>query len=727
MRSADEALFDAFGKRLTDEGVSIIEPFVGTGTFITRLLQLGLIRPEDLERKYKHELFANEIVLLSYYIAAINIETVYAETAQAAGLQTEYEPFEGMVLTDTFQLSESAGQLDVPAFQANSERAKRELAQDIQVVVMNPPYSAGQTSANDNNANEKYPVLDASIADSYAKLSTATLKNSLYDSYIRGIRWASNRINGNGVVAFVSNGSFIDGNTADGIRNSFVNEFSTIYVYNLRGNARTSGETRRREAGNVFGEGTRTQVAICILVKNVDHIGSAILNYRDIGDYLSREEKLDILTSEVSLRGTAWEQIVPNVSGDWINQRDERYDTYQPIGDKATKGKPHTPAIFRIFSGGAKTNRDDWVYNYSKDNLQRNIKKFISFYNNLREENESPYSASPQEISWTRSLLSNFHKGIEVTYEESSIRDSIYRPYAKLKSYTDAKLIEFPGQLQKIFPTLDYPNLAIGYVGRGSTKNFSCLVVNIRPDYELISKAQWISLYTYEPLPEGELPLNPEGEVVDGYICRENITDFTLKSYQEFYEDSAITKEDIFYYVYALLHQPEYREQYKADLAKMLPRIPKVNGFADYAKIGRELANLHVNYEAAEPYEEVEKITGSVPADSEAQYDFYAVKKMRFGAKKDQAKIIFNEHVTLTDIPEEAYEYQVNGRSAVEWIMESYQLKTHKASQITNDPNDYSREVENPRYILDLLKRIITVSLETQKLVASLPKLEIIE
>ncbi|MDO4252233.1 MAG: DEAD/DEAH box helicase family protein [Rothia sp. (in: high G+C Gram-positive bacteria)] len=726
LRSADEALLDAFGKRLTDEGVSIIEPFVGTGTFITRLLQLGLISPEDLQRKYKRELFANEIVLLSYYIAAINIETVYAETAQAAGLEVDYEPFEGMVLTDTFQLSESAGQLDVPVFKANSERAKRELEQDIQVVVMNPPYSAGQSSANDNNANDKYPVLDASIAQSYAKLSTATLKNSLYDSYIRAIRWASNRINGNGVVAFVSNGSFIDGNTADGIRKTFMDEFATIYVYNLRGNQRTSGETSRREGGKIFGSGSRTQVAICILVKKADHEGPAVLNYRDIGDYLSREEKLDIIENEGSIRGTDWEQIIPNEAGDWINQRDERYDSFQPIGDKATKGKPDTPGIFQNYSNGLKTNRDDWVYSFSKAQIINNTTRLFDTYINLLQENQDPYSATSAEISWSPGLLSQFKRKKEINRNEGRIQPSQYRPYCKQFVYFSAELNERRGQLPKLFPTPTHPNLGITLPGPGSAGEFYCLVADILPALGVATSLQTFTLYSYELLPEGELPLGADGEIIDGYVRHENITDSTLKSYQDFYEDSSITKEDIFYYIYALLHHPEYREQYRADLAKMLPRIPKVAGFSDFARIGRELADLHLRYEEVEPYAVQEKLSANVPEDEAKQYEYFSVKKMRFATKKDKSTIIFNQNITLSGIPREVYEYRLMGnKSAIEWIIDRYQVRLDKASQITNDPNDYSRELGNPRYILDLLKRIITVSLETQKLIATLPKLTI--
>ena len=526
------------------------------------------------------------------------------------------------------------------------------------------------------------------------------------------------------MVAFVSNGSFIDGNTADGIRKTFMDEFATIYVYNLRGNQRTSGETSRREGGKIFGSGSRAQIAICILVKKAGHEGSAVLKYRDIGDYLSREEKLDILSAEGSIAGTAWEEIVPNASGDWINQRDERYDEFQPIGDKATKGKPDTPGIFQNYSLGLNTNRDAWVYNFSRSSLEENVSRMIENFNHQYANGIK--NLDPTHISWSSSLESTYKRKVQIYFDRNQIVSALYRPFAKQLIYFDQFLNHRQGQLPKLFPTPNHPNLAIALsIVKG--KEFSSLVIDSLPDLHLIGDAQIFALYSYEPLPEGELPLDADGEIVGDYVRRENITDATLTSYREYYENPSITKEDIFYYIYALLHHPEYREQYKSDLAKMLPRVPKVEGFAEYSRIGRELAELHLNYEDVAPYTVEEKLSGDLPENEVAQYDFFAVEKMRFGPKKDKSIIVFNQNVTLSGIPEAAYEYQVNGRSAIEWIIESYQVKTHKASQITNDPNDYSREVGNPRYILDLLKRIITVSLETQKLVDALPTLEIAE
>lgn len=727
LRSADVALRESFGKSLSDEGVSIIEPFVGTGTFITRLLQLGLIRPEDLERKYTRELFANEIVLLSYYIAAINIEMVYGEVAKEHGLGAEYVPFNGMVLTDTFQLSESSHHLNLPAFRANSERAERELEQDIRVIVMNPPYSSGQNSANDNNQNEKYPKLDERIAETYVKHSSGTNKNSIYDSYIRAIRWASDRVKDSGVIAFVSNGSFIDGNAADGLRKCLVGEFSKLYVYNLRGNARTSGETRKREAGNVFGGGSRTPVTICVLVKDPSHTGEAVLHYRDIGDYLSREEKLDIISQEGSIAHTEWEVIVPNEAADWINQRDEKYDTYQPIGDKATKGKPNTPGVFQLYSNGLKSNRDPWVYNFSARAVEENVRRMIEFYNSqIGVENPD---MDPTKVAWNRSLLAFRAQGRVLAFEQESMRNSLYRPFCKQTAYFNRELNDMVYQLPKLFPTPAHENVAI-IASIAGAKDFSVLITDTLPDLHLVGDAQTFSLYTYEPVVEDDGGLNLNlggGEVVDGYTRKENITDATLAAYRSTYGDEGIAKEDIFYYIYALLHHPEYREKYAADLKKMLPRIPLAKGFWEYSRVGRALAELHLGYESVEPYPLDEVASSPAPEGLEERFEFYRVQKLQFGPKKDKTRIKYNGHLTLKGIPEEANEYQVNGRSALEWVIDRYQVKTDKKSLITNDPNDYCRAVNNPRYIVDLIKRLVTVSLETQKLVGSLPRFEVLE
>lgn len=723
LRSADAALRLEFGKSLSDEGVSILEPFVGTGTFVTRLLQSGLIKPEDLHRKYTQELFANEIVLLSYYIAAINIETVFAEEANKHGLDHGYVPFDGIALTDTFQLNESDGAFDSVVFPENSERVQRQKNQDIRVIVMNPPYSSGQTDANDNNQNQKYPVLDGSIANTYAKLSTATNKNNLYDSYIRGIRWASNRIKDDGVIAFVSNGSFIDLPTTDGIRKAFAKEFSRIFIYNLRGNQRLSGEASRKEGGKIFGSGARTPIAIAILIKNSASTGPADVQYRDIGDYLSREQKLDILEIEQSLEGTAWETITPNEHGDWAEHRDENYGTYQPLGDKTTKGKSTTPAIFEVYSRGVATSRDAWCYNYSRREVSSNIQRMIDFYNFQLGSAEVNYDST--KISWNRSLLADLKAGKSHVYRDEAIVTATYRPFTKQSMYFDRSLNDMIYQVHKILPSASCSNLVIGITGTGAQKPFSSLITRNVFDLHMQHTGQGFPLYTYEPISaeaQGDL-FESEGVVVDGYRRKDNITDTTLTSYREFYEAPRISKEDIFYYVYGLLHSPVYKAKYKTDLAKMLPRIPKTNDFWGFSDGGRKLAELHLDYETVDPYPLDEIIEG---ASSVGDCD-YRVTKLSFGTRKDRSRIIYNRNITLAGIPEEAYDYQVNGKSALEWIIDRYQITTNKDSQIVNDPNEYCREVGNPRYIIDLIKRVVTVSVESMRIVAKLPALEVTE
>lgn len=728
LRSADAALRLEFGKSLSDDGVSILEPFVGTGTFVTRLLQSGLIKPEDLHRKYTQELFANEIVLLSYYIAAINIESVFAEESARHGLDHGYVPFDGIALTDTFQLNESDGAFESGGFfPENSERVKRQKNQDIRVIVMNPPYSSGQTSANDDNQNQTYPVLDASIAATYAKLSQGTNKNSLYDSYIRAIRWASNRINGDGVIAFVSNGSFIDGNTAAGIRKTLASEFSRIFVYNLRGNARTSGEQRRKESGNVFKEGSRTQVAVAIFIKNTTHTEPANIQYRDIGDYMSREQKLDILNIEQSLEGTEWETVVPNDHGDWINHRDDRYDKFQPIGEKSTKGNSKTAGIFKYYSRGLETGRDAWVYNFSSSELEKNLHKTIAAYN--ASVASGVKNLNPREISWTSTLDSAFNRRQQIDFDRSSLVEGIYRPFCRQFSYFNGDLIHRTAQLPKMFPTQKHPNFAICFPGPGAGAGLDGTPLMVDSLMDKTAQAlQMFSLHTYEPVPEGELAVPAESEFIfDGYRRKDNITDTTLTAYRGCYKDTTINKDDIFYYVYGLLYSPTYRNQYKSDLMKMLPRVPKVKDFWGFSQSGRQLAELHLNYETVEPFPLEEISVRSITGVSDEAFDFYRVNKMSFGARKDRSRIIYNAQITLAGIPKEAFNYQVNGKSALEWVLDRYQVITHKDSQISNDPNDYCREIGNPRYVVDLIKRIVTVSLGTNKVVGALPALDVLE
>ena len=765
IRSADDAMRTAFGQSLGGPGVAIIEPFAGTGTFVARLLQLGVIPPEALEHKYKNDIFANEFVLLSYYIASINIEQVYHQVRAEQGVDEGYVEFPGMTLTDTFQLHEGDGTITegFEGLAANNERAKAEKDSAITVIVMNPPYSAGQNSANDNNQNLAYPRLDERIAATYAAKSTGANKNSLYDSYFRALRWASDRIGERGVIAFVSNSSFVDGNSADGVRLSLQEEFSQIFIYDLKGNQRTSGERSRREGGKIFGSGSRTGVAITVLVKDPTHSGTAEIFYTEAEDYATRQEKLNQISAYGSIAGLsgadAFRSITPNQHGDWISSRDERFATFQEIGNKSLKGKESTPAIFRQFSRGLETGRDAWCYNSSYAVVLQNISRFIDTYN--AQINSGQQEFDEHQIKWSSSLDSAFKRKLSASLDTNKLQTAIYRPFCPHFVYFDSLLNHRTNQLPQIFPTSIHPNLCF-VVSQGDVAKIGPLMTDALPDLHLVGDSQAFPLYTWEPLSPtsgGEPDLfadlatasesradgaatassldfsRPIGDqipvILDGYRRVDNVTDATLASYREHYGDAGITKEDIFFYVYALLHHPEYRERYEDDLKKMLPHIPRAAGFHTYASVGRELAELHVNYERVEQHPAVhEEISLHSPEDPWERYRI-GTRKIRFPKQgrrdKDYTRLEYNDYVTLTGIPAEAQGYSISGRSPLEWIIDRYHVKTDKASGIVNNPNDFLREQGRPDAVVDLIKRLVTVSMRTQELLATLPALEIPE
>jgi predicted helicase len=725
--SVDAVLKSEFGVGLTAENVHVLDGFTGTGTYIVRLIQSGIIDDKDLPRKFRGELHANEIVLLAYYIAAINIEEAYH-----GRVKKDYEPFEGIVLTDTFQLSEGKGVFEDPNFQDNSERATKQNKRDIRVIIGNPPYSAGQRSQNDNNQNLNYPILDQRIANTYAEKSTSTNINSLYDSYIRAVRWASDRVKDKGIICFVSNAGFIDGNAMSGLRKCLTDEFAAIYCFNLRGNARTSGEQRRMEKGNVFGEGTRTPVAITLLVKNNEHKGKCQLYYHDIGDYLNREEKLKVITDFASIKSIPWAKLTPNKSHDWINQRDEAFAHFMPVGDKEDRGLLNSESMFVDYCRGMETARDAWSYNFSQKRLTNNMSAMATFYNSqvdtyMASLKKTPQIAleesidnDPKKISWTRNLKHSLSNGTKGSFDPKKVTVAIYRPFTKHHLYFDRHFLSVPGRHGEYFSKQDSENRAICITGIGSTKEFSALITKIIPDLEIVSKSQCFPLYTYQSAEKKPVELDLGDAAKDGR--RINVSDFALQEYCAAYSGAKIGKEDIFYYVYGILHSPEYKTRFSSDLGKMLPRIPFAEDFWAFSKAGRKLAEIHLNYETAKPHP-VKEQRDELGLDIARQYE---VQKMRFGKsgkEADKSVIQYNSHITLTGIPLAAYDYVVNGKPAIEWIMDRYQLTTDKDSGITNDPNDWAREHNAPKYILNLLKSIITVSLDTMKIVNSLPPL----
>jgi len=735
IRSVEHALREHFDTTLSAEGVHVLDGFTGTGTFVVRLLQSGLIEPQDLLRKYTSELHANEILLLAYYIAAINIEATFHQLH--AG---DYTPFEGIVLTDTFQLAEDTDSFSTALFPENHERLARQKDADIRIVLGNPPYSVGQTSQNDDNQNQSYPLLDARIQQTYVDTSTAGLSRTMYDSYIRAFRWASDRIGNEGIVCFVSNGGWLDSNSADGFRKVLADEYDNIYVYNLRGNQRTGGEQSKREGGKIFGAGSRNTVAITLLIRTGAERPCQVL-YHDIGDYLSREEKLRIV-AESDLSSLAWVPIKPNDHGDWLHQRDEDYGAYTAIGCKPRKGEPAATPIFDLYSFGVVTNRDAWCWSFSRAGLTANITRMTSFYEKQRAafEAASPSLSGklrrkavdgfvdndPTQISWTRGLKDNLSRGRAITLDPSKVVTGSYRPFCKQALVFDRDLNEVISQQLQIFPTPAHGNVGFTLTGASSHYEFSVIMTDSVPDLHLLDTGQFFPRYRYsEPAAAGDATLFQHGSAERERL--DNISEKVLSEFRSAFGDN-VAADDIFFYTYGLLHSPEYRERYAADLKRMLPRIPKVREFAEFADAGRQLSALHLGYEAVEPYPLVES---GAPELGTPPSDLYRVEKMRFGKgpgrTKDRTTIIYNPHITLSGIPEEAHRYMLGPKSAIEWIMDRYQVKTDKDSGIVNDPNDWCTEVSDPRYIVDLLKRIVTVSIETMSIVDSLPALDILD
>ena len=722
INSVEDILKKEFNRSLTDENVNILEPFVGTGTFISRLLQSGNIKAKDLERKYQKEIFANEIVLLAYYIATVNIENIYHDLNN----EKEYKEFKGICLTDTFQLGEDKeeSQLISNSFKENSERVKRQKNAPLQIIFGNPPYTIGQNSANDNAQNKKYPILDNRILETYSKESSAGLNKALYDAYIKAFRWATDRLNKNGgVIGFVTNGAWIDGTATSGFRKTIEKEFSSIYVFNLRGNARTSGEISRKEGGKIFGGGSRTPISISLLVKNPNEKREkAKIYYYDIGDYLTREEKLSKINDFKSIgsKKMDWQILNPNEEGDWINQRNDKFKDFIPLIDKDNKNNKET--FFTMSSNGVVTSRDSWVYSHSKINLEKKMKETIAFYNkeiekilNVRKKDknkaiEDIIDTNPKNISWSRALKkrADLYKFDE--FNKSDIVISLYRPFTKQYLYFNRFWNETPAQQDKF-----KKYLSIGTVGIGGNKDFSIIILNNIGDFQTLQNANFYPLYYIEENKNKLLFETFDG--IEEENKKDGISDYIFNLAKQKYS-TKITKEDIFYYVYGFLHNEDYKKEFEADLKKLIPRLPLVddyNTFKVYSDIGRELADLHLSYENIER-------DRNIIVEGEKTNNF-KLEKMRFTSKDKKDVIIFNSDIKITNIPLEAYDYQVNGKSAIEWIMERYAVTMNKDSQIENNPNLWCEENKNPRYILDLLLSVISLSIKTNELIKKLPKI----
>ncbi len=707
IHSVEYLMNKEFGKSLSEHGVHIIDGFTGTGTFIVRLLQSGVIKKGDLLYKYINDIHANEIVLLAYYIAAINIEETFHELSE----KKEYTPFDGIVLTDTFQLYDNKyenNEYILDTLEENNARANRQKELPITVCIGNPPYSVGQKSQNDNAQNLKYKNLDSAIANTYVKFSMAQSNKATYDAYIRAFRWATDRIEENGIISFITNGAYIDNKGMDGFRKCLLEEFSSIYVFNLRGNQRTSGEMSKKEGGKIFGSGSRTPVAITCLIKNKNKEKDGYIHYYDIGDYLTREQKLSIIKKFENVSNIEWKMIKPDQNNDWINKKSDKFGKFIPLINKEN-------SVFTISSSGVTTARDYWVYNFNKSSLLNNMNKMIDTYNmevkkNLMNINDIKNSVTKDEtkISWSRALLNSLRNGKEKYLDCNKVTEALYRPFCKEYFYYSLDFNECQYKTRRIFKEKN-PTIIIN--GTSSGKDFSCLMTDKVFNFHTLSTSMAFPLYYYDDTESNQTSFMINENKYDG------ISNWIYEKVIEKYENKSVAKEDVFYYVYGILHSKDYRETFKFDLKKSLPSIPLVDNYEDFIKFsksGKKLADLHLNYEKISPYKDCEIIKNN---------DNYKVIKMKFGKNKDKSIIQYNDNIIIKNIPSKAYEYVVNGKSAIEWIMERYAITTDKKSGIVNDPNDWCKEVNDEKYIFNLLLRIINVSVKTVDIINSLPKL----
>ncbi|MCQ2719521.1 DEAD/DEAH box helicase [Helicobacter pylori] len=710
LRATNGILKKHFNTDFNDQNITIFDPFTGTGSFIARLLskENNLISDEALKEKFLNHLFAFDIVLLSYYIALINI------TQAAQNRDSSLKNFKNIALTDSLDyLEEKNDKGVIPGFEdlkENQEIKTTMEKQNIRVIIGNPPYSAGSKSENDNNQNLTHPKLEKLVYETYGKNSTAKVGATTRDTLIQSIRMASDLLKDKGVVGFVVNGSFIDSKSADGFRKCVAQEFSRLYVLNLRGNARTSGEERKKQGDGIFDSGSRATVAIVFFVKDKSAPDNTIFYY-EVEDYLKREAKLNLLAGFENLESVPFKEITPNDKGDWINQREDAFDKLIPL--KRDKQLKIFDTIFDLNSNGVVSGRDPWVYNFSPKILTQSVQKCIDTYNadlkrfnvRFREAfkqrtegvksdklhkhlNDREITTDKTKIAWTRSLKKEFIKNENLPASGMErVRLSLYRPFNKQWLYWDKTWNEEQSQLPKIFPDKSAQNVVINT----TIRNFSALIGDAIPDCHFIGDANAYPLYYYDDL-------GNRYNAISGYA---------LNLFRRHYKDNTIVEEEIFYYIYAIFHHKGYLEKYKNSLAKEAPRIALSEDFKELSVLGKELGELHLNYESGEMHESV-KHNLLENAEIEGYYDVVQMKKDKKGDR-----IQYNHHITITQIPKKAFDYVVNGKSAIDWVIERYQKTMDKDSLIENNPNDYA----GGKYIFELLCRVITLSVKSVDLI----------
>ena len=695
--SVDVLLRKHFKLSFESRDVKVFDPFAGTGTFLTRLLESGLFA-NSLYKKYRYDLFANELILLAYYIATVNIETTYSSLQK----NSKYIPFTGISYTDTLRLNpryrvnktyrHEQSKIDDP-FRSAHERIKKQRGSHIHVIIGNPPYSAKQKNANDQNQNVAYPDLDVRIKQTYLKRSRVRQKASLYDSYVRSIRWASDRIGDTGIIALITNAGFLKSEAGAGIRASLVDEFDEIWCLDLRGDQNTQGETSKREGGKIFGQGSKSPTAITLLVKKKGGKYCDI-HYHDIGDYLSREEKLGIIRDAVSIRGIkSWTKINPDKHYDWLEQRGQAGDvfsSYLAIGDEKTKAKKREHAIFQIYSRGVNTSRDSWAYNTSKYTLTKNMEVHIDYANS--QTDPSNPEINPKKGVFTRGLKQKLKKQKGV-FDDRKIRLALYRPFFKQQLYFDmaGMFTEMPSLVPKFFPMSNSENMAIcvPYKFKG---DFSALAVNITPDVQLVRNGQCFPIYTY----------------INGKKSQ-NVTEFALKKFIKYYNNNAITRKDIFYYVYGMLHHDGYRKKFKNSLRRDLPHIPMAPDFERFCDVGKKLVKVHTNFESCARY-----------CLGDPKIHPVKFSKLSFGARKDKTGknirdmtvIRVDGAVLFDNVPDTTY--KVNGRTPLEWVVDRYKTTTDEDSDITNNPCDGVN-------IVAVIERAVYIGIKSEQIIKTLP------
>lgn len=729
-RSVADLMKQEFGTNLYDDGVHILDPFSGTGTFLARLMQSGLIPLDKLPKKFASELHGNEIVPLAYYVASMNLEAVFHELCP----NQPYAPNNVILWTDTFA-DHSNPDVFKTALGENNQRLETLAKTDVRVILGNPPYSVGQESQNDDNQNEHYEKLDNRLMETYVARTNSTLKGKIYDSYIRAYRWASDRLGNKGVIGFVTNAGWLESSSTDGMRKCMTEEFNSIFIYHLKGNARTQGERRRKEKDNVFGEGSRSPVAIVFLVKNPESKEFGKIYFHAVDDYLTREEKLQTLTRDQSIASVRSSLIVSDEHGDWFNLREGSFSKYLPMFQANSTNQ----VLFKKKLVGVSTNRDAWVWGSSKKQIAANVDRSEKSYfraldvmrssraSDAKEKIAEARAAVYGDIAWSRGLLKKL-EGLRLVsgFDSSKMVSAIYRPFIVQNLYYDREFfVEMPGTWNRVFCPGLTRNLLICCSGVGA-KEFSCLAVDRISCLDCLEKSQYFPRWLTKENSASQ-------EVLDfGYENddRESgISEDALPHFQKAYLGHTITEDDLFYYIYGILHSEDYRTRYANNLMKELPRIPRVatyEQFRAFADAGRKLADLHVNYERVAPYAGVKLVKKEGSAD-------YRVTQMKWGkipgkkgnAAKDKSRLVYNDWLTIENIPLEAQEYVVNKKSALDWVVENACVSTDAKSGIVNDFNDYAAEIGNPRYPLELVLKVITVSLETMKIVKGLPPLEI--